>query len=376
MSALDLSSTFLQFILDSYPAICSVVDEKSNIIMVNNAWREFGLKYGASQDTINGVDLNYLNACRQLPDNPEQALVLRRIAHNLSLILQGQRDEYSIEYAVTPGADGQWYLLQIKGFDFDESRYAIISHTDISSQIALQNQLAESLEQQKKMNHLKSEFLTMVAHEVRTPLTVIMNQLYLLKTKNLQLKPAERLSRFELMNDRLHDLDKLLDELIELGKYELGNASVNYQVIYINQLVENIVESLRTVYDPQCNITIHLETEQAQITSDVTQVTKIITNLISNAIKYTPDHDGNIYITVSVTKGFLNLTIEDEGIGIPKADLSNLYDLFFRSDNAHSINGTGIGLRIVKQALDLLGGSIRLDSELGQGTTCTVMIPV
>ncbi len=221
---------------------------------------------------------------------------------------------------------------------------------------------------------LKSEFVRMMAHEYRNPLTTIQTSLAILKDHFHQLSPEKRLShldRIQLSTDRL---GKLVEKVLLVEKANANRIEINHTPTDLKQLVQDIIEEVKFIDHESHPIQVVLKSSLGQIQIDPYLTQHILLNLLTNATKYSA---AGCPITLSLEADpiFITITIQDQGIGIPKSDQVNLFKSFYRASNVGNRSGTGLGLVIVKQLIDLQGGSIRFESEVGQGTTFWVQLP-
>lgn len=243
------------------------------------------------------------------------------------------------------------------------------------------NRLAESkqevmraLEKEKELNELKSRFVTTASHEFRTPLATILSSVSLIGRYNLQEEADKRLKHINRIKSAVNNLTEILNDFLSLSKLEEGIIRDNPEPLAINIFAAEITEELKTTArSGQKIIYKHLGGSKL-VNIDKQLLKNIVINLLSNAIKYSPE-DKEIEFTSSVNaEGDLNLVIKDNGIGIPEDDQPLLFERFFRAKNATNIEGTGLGLNIVKKYVELIGGEISFVSKLNEGSQFTINI--
>ncbi|HEY9650167.1 MAG TPA: ATP-binding protein [Coleofasciculaceae cyanobacterium] len=234
--------------------------------------------------------------------------------------------------------------------------------------------LQKNLAHEKELGELKVRFFSMVSHEFRTPLSVILASSQLLGeilqdlVESSQLKNLYRIqSSAKLMNQLLTDILTL--NRAEIGKLEYKPESLDIEAFCLN-LVENIKFSILTNH----NIKFIRNGYCTRPNLDEKLLYSILSNLLLNAVKYSPQ-GGNISLVLSCESDVTIFQVQDEGIGIPLEEQSKIYDPFYRSSNVENIVGTGLGLAVVKKCVELQQGTITVYSELGVGTTFTVKIP-
>jgi len=369
------SPQFMQKILDSHPSICSVVNEAGQIIMVNDAWRVYGSEHGADAKTRQGIHLNYFDVCNQIPEGDEDRAIAIEFARHLETVLKGDQHEHYVEYQLSADVVS-WFAVRIKGFSFEGKRYAIISHNEITAQVIANQKLSQALAYEHQVNHLKSQFFSMVSHEFRTPLAVLMTQIYLLRAHHPDLDIQNGTARLSKMEEMIGNLNELLDELISIGKYELEEVTLHPRMLAVDEFVREIIQDIELTHGLSEKVNLIVRGTLQRVRSDESQIRKIVTNLLTNAVKYTPDPAGSVYVEIETTDDALEISVRDEGIGIPDDAQPKLFNVFFRAENAEIFNGTGLGLVIVKHAVELLQGTIQINSKLGQGTEFSIIIPI
>jgi PAS domain S-box-containing protein len=237
-----------------------------------------------------------------------------------------------------------------------------------------QAELNEALNKEKELNEIKSRFVSMASHEFRTPLSAILSSASLLKKYTTTEQQPNRDKHTKRIQESVKHLNDLLEDFLSLGKLDEGKIGAMYSELDLQEVVHDIIEDMRGLAKEQQDIT-HQHTGPTLIESDKKMVRNIMINLVSNAIKFS-DVDGRIEVRSSVDDEKAVISVSDNGIGISDHDQEHLFSSFFRGHNVTNIQGTGLGLHIVKRYVDLLNGSVNLESKLGEGTKISVTIPV
>jgi signal transduction histidine kinase len=214
----------------------------------------------------------------------------------------------------------------------------------------------------------------MASHEFRTPLSSILSSASLLSKYTESEQQDKRDRHIARIKDAVKNLNDILEDFLSLGKLDEGKVSVDPAPFNLQEFLEDTIDNHKgllkngqqIVYDHRGNAEMH---------TDKKLLKNILINLISNAIKFS-DEAGTITVTSEVVDGEAKISVEDQGLGISDEDKEHLFSSFFRGRNAINIQGTGLGLHIVKRYLDLLKGEVDLKSKLGEGTTISVTIPV
>jgi PAS domain S-box-containing protein len=236
-----------------------------------------------------------------------------------------------------------------------------------------QQELEEALSKEKELNEIKSRFVSMASHEFRTPLSTILSSATLISRYQQEDQQPQRDKHVKRIKDAVKHLNDLLEDFLSFGKLEEGKVETKLEQLNVQHLVEEVEEELRPQLKEGQHIDMQLNGGEACFT-DKRLIKHTLINLLSNAIKFS-EPGKPILVSLKEEGDRLIIKVKDEGIGIAKEDQEYLFDSFFRAKNAFNIQGTGLGLHIVKRYLALLGGDIRFDSELDKGTTVTVTIP-
>lgn len=237
-----------------------------------------------------------------------------------------------------------------------------------------QAELSEALDKERQLNEIKSRFVSMASHEFRTPLSAILSSASLLSkyiTAEQQINRDKHIGR---IRDSVKHLNDLLEDFLSLGKLDEGKIGAKFSELSLADTVKDTIDEVRgLVKDGQDIKYAHLG--DAQVCSDKNLLRNILINLISNALKFSDDHSV-VEVISEIKDNQAVVSVKDHGIGISDEDQKHLFSSFFRGKNAINIQGTGLGLHIVKRYADLIGGRLNLKSKLGAGTTVTLTIPV
>lgn len=232
-----------------------------------------------------------------------------------------------------------------------------------------------ALAQEKELNRLKSEFVSMLSHDFRTPLTSIQGFAELLHHRMAQLSPEAIDRYFDKINMAVEHLLHLLDEVLLIGGLEVGKVQCQPTSIDLKQFCHELVETLQFSVDQQPQICFTCTGTCTPAEMDPMLLQQILSNLLSNAIKYSPN-GGQIRLDVNCQDDMATFRVQDQGIGIPIENQAHLFETFYRCSNVGPIKGTGLGLAVVKQCVDAHAGKIFLESIEGEGTTVTVTLPL
>jgi PAS domain S-box-containing protein len=237
-----------------------------------------------------------------------------------------------------------------------------------------QNELSGALDKERQLNEIKGRFVSMASHEFRTPLSTVLSSASLLEKYAGSGDQEKRTRHIDKIKNSVKHLNNLLEDFLSLGKLDEGKIASHLHEFDLEELIRESIEEM----NPQLKVNqkfIFKNMGPYLITSDKNLIRNILFNLFSNAIKFSGPST-SIQVTSMMNGEEAVISIRDEGIGISEEDKAHLFSSFFRGRNVINIQGTGLGLHIVKRYLDLLGGSIKLESTLGKGTNITFTIPV
>lgn len=239
--------------------------------------------------------------------------------------------------------------------------------------LSVQHDLRKALDAEVELNALKSRFVSMASHEFRTPLSTIMSSVDLIGRYTEDLTEERIDKHVERIRAKVRELTGMLNDFLSLDKLEQGAVGCSPEEIDVVHLSIELIEELRSLAKPGQEIEYdHLGHERMAF-QDRTMLHNALSNLLSNAIKYSPENK-RIDLRTTIADGQLTIRVSDEGIGIPLEDQQHLFERFFRASNAFTVQGTGLGLNIVRKYLDLMGGSITYQSTPGEGTVFLVTL--
>lgn len=236
------------------------------------------------------------------------------------------------------------------------------------------NEWQQAFKEEREQLQLKSKLVAMFSHDFRNPLTVIMSSNSFLRDYAEKIDEERRLKHFNRIEGSVQQLLQMLDDMLFIAQMEAGRLKFEPEQLDIGQFMNRIVDEFQVVHSETHSI-IYNQQFRDVILADARLLRQIMSNIISNAVKYSPQNS-QIQITLEQLNSHIQLVVQDEGIGIPDKDQPRLFNAFHRAENVGTVRGTGLGLAIVKQAVDLHSGSIDIESALDQGTIITVKIPI
>jgi signal transduction histidine kinase len=237
------------------------------------------------------------------------------------------------------------------------------------------HELEDANQRLTELDVMKSKFVSDVSHELRTPISNLRIYLEMLE----EARPEKRERYRAVLVEETNRLGNLVTDILDLSRLEMGATKVEYSWLEINELVAKVVaanqlraeaKGLRLNFDQQNNL--------PNIWGDANQLRQAVNNLVSNAINYTTEGSVNVITRLDTEQKFVRLQVHDSGLGIEDEDMPHLFDRFYRGKYAgqSTIPGTGLGLAITKEIITGHGGQIDVQSNLGQGSTFTLYLPL
>ena len=234
-------------------------------------------------------------------------------------------------------------------------------------------ELHAALEKEKELNELKSRFVSIASHEFRTPLTTMLSSVSLITKYGEQNDRENQLKHVNKIKSSISHLTDMLNDFLSLSRLEEGKIGNFPEEINLKTFLKEVITDIKPMAAYRQNL-LQVHSGKEQVNIDKKLLRNILFNLISNAIKFSPD-GGQIEIRADVSDEEVKISVRDNGIGISKKDQKHVFERFFRADNVTHIQGTGLGLNIVAKYTELINGSIHFESQEGKGTIFTVKIP-
>ncbi len=300
---------------------------------------------------------------------------------NTEVFWRRDGSSFPVEYISTPMEDEQGNLLgTVVAFqDITKRKWAeaVLQRTKEELEQKVWERTAElqqANQQLQEMSELKSRFVSMVCHEFRNPLHNILLSASSLERYDSQLSPEQRGDYLRGVQRNVERMTQMIDDILVIGKIEAHKLEICPIELNLVEFCQTLVTEMQRDYDyPQLTMTSRSQNLMAEL--DEKLLRSILTNIIANSLRYTFNHQP-VALQLSKRQEQVIIKISDRGIGIPPEDLPHLFEPFHRGRNVSNIPGTGLGLHIVKQFIDLHRGQIKVDSQLNIGTTFTITLPV
>ncbi len=339
------------------------------IIVVDS---EYVIQYAEGEDLIRH-ELNKLNFEKGKTIDELEGLsndTLENFKTHIKKTLEGEHLTYEVAF------NSSTYTVHTTPLHnaSKEITKALLVYTDISLRKKQEKDVKHALQKERELNELKSRFVAMASHEFRTPLSAINLSASIIEKFNGEEHAERRIDYVQRIKNNVQNLVVILDDFLSLGKIEEGKVISNPKHFNIVDFASSAIEVLQDSKKEGQTISLINTLKEQEVFLDEKLLDHILQNLISNAIKYSSE-DRMITIKLSQKETELGISIKDEGRGIPESEQQHLFERFFRAGNVTSIEGTGLGLNIVKQYTELMGGNISFKSEQNVGTTFMLTFP-
>ncbi len=333
-------------VIEEAPDGIQITDRFGNIIYSNHASKRI---YGFSQKEMLGKNVNGMNAD---PKIAEKVIIpaLKKCGHWQGELLIKHKKDHTFPIWLTTS----------------------VVRNEAGRVFALVG-IIRDITEMKRLEELKKEFLSVAAHELKTPITTLklMSQAHLLKYKRIgadQLKIEE----LQLMDRELDRLTRLINDILDNQRIETGKLNLRFEKINLPPLINEVAEQIKVIY-PEYKIISERMPVKISVVADFDRIKQVLTNLLSNAVKYSPK---NSKITIKAQKvgKEVKVSVKDQGLGIPKDKLKLIFDRFYQAKEK-SNGGFGLGLYIAKEIIEMHGGKIWAKSKTGQGSTFFFTLP-
>jgi len=366
----------LEVIFDAVPIGMMLVDENRKVTRVNDAIRR--MVHRDFREIINnpvGIALGCVN-CNSIAENCGKTRNCEKCMFRIAIenSLCSKKPSHKVEIQPTFIVEGKqispWLNVNAIPAMIDGDRFTVIALEDITERKEAERKLKETME-------LKSRFISTVSHELRTPLACIKEGVTII-LDGVTGKINEKQTHYlDIAKRNIDRLARLINDVLDFQKLESGRMEFNMNendIVRFALDVHNIM--LHSARKKDINLVLESEDQLPKLVCDGDKIIQVLTNLIDNAIKFTP-RGGNISVKIGKRPHYLTISISDTGMGIPTKDIEKIFDRFHRVNRPGTqIKGTGLGLAIVNKIVKMHGGKIEVESRLEQGTTFTVFLPL
>jgi PAS domain S-box-containing protein len=336
----------------------NVIDLNLNYIFVEG--RELH-QAGITSEKLIGT--NYLD---RMPKE-----IQSQIKKALLNVFNGNKEDFELKH------EGSFYNINAVPLTTSDNKIdrLLLIERNITEQKLVQQHQQEALDKEKKLNDMKSRFVSMASHEFRTPLSTVLSSVSLIEKYIEREEYDNTLKHTQRIRNSVKGLTDILNDFLSVDKLENQKAEIKSVLFNYNDFCHDLAQEIMAICKKDQNLKYNINSDDPMINTDPNIVRNILYNLMSNAIKYSKE-GGEIIFNSEILNSKLTILIQDFGIGIPETEQKQLFSRFFRAANASNIEGTGLGLHIVKKYLDILGGKITFESTENEGTKFILTIPM
>ncbi|MEQ8414611.1 MAG: PAS domain S-box protein [Imperialibacter sp.] len=282
-----------------------------------------------------------------------------------------------MEMTVSDGAR-EYQVNAVPLYDDDDKIVnLLVVCKNITERKKAEKEILNALNKEKELNELKSRFVTTASHEFRTPLSTILSSASLIGRYVGETEVADKIEKHVMrIKSSVNNLTYILNDFLSLGKLEEGKTTFHPTIFDFEEFIEETISQIGPTLKKDQKIVVDRSSPVVgNVYADEQMIKNVLINLLNNASKYS-DEGKSIRLSLTAKKNQLAFKVKDDGIGIPAKDQQHLFDRFFRANNAINIQGTGLGLNIVKKYIELMNGHIEFSSEENKGTEFKVSIPI
>ncbi len=373
---LDRKQKHLEAIFDAVPIGMLLVDEDLIVRRVNDAIRRI-----IHKDYLEIINLRIGNALGCINSTRDEkgcghspACQLCTIDKAVKSVFESWQPVHKVEIRPTFIVDNEevtpWLSINVEPTEIYGQKHVVVAIDDIATRKEAEEKLRETME-------MKSQFVSTVSHELRMPLTCIKEGVAIV-LDGVVGKINEKQRHFLTLAGRNIDrLAALINDILDFQKLDVGKMKLNPQENDIRQVAEEIHETMMlSAKNKEMELFLELDENLPKVTFDRDRIIQVLTNLVSNAIKFTPQA-GQVRLSFQQQNDELVIRVSDTGMGIPKEELPKIFERFYRVQRpGKEIKGTGLGLAIVKKIVILHSGRIEVESELDRGATFSVFLPL
>lgn len=285
----------------------------------------------------------------------------------------------------SPLTEGEEEMISILATQFGQSlenarlfEQVYSSHHELETKIKERTkELADALEEVKRISKMKSDFVSAVSHELRTPLTSIKGYASILIDEKIGNIPDFVKERLEKINKHSDGLVRLINDLLDIARIESGRIEMKFEAENIKDIVENVADLLSPqIKQKQIELILDIPDSLPKVLIDHSQIERVFINLVGNALKFTPEK-GSIAVRGKEANGYIQIDVQDTGIGIPEDAKDKIFSEFYRVDNLinQSLKGSGLGLTLVKYIVEAHQGKIWVESQINKGSIFSFTLP-
>ncbi|MBF0289958.1 MAG: PAS domain S-box protein [SAR324 cluster bacterium] len=365
---------FLQATLNALSSNIAILDHQGKIIAVNKAWNQFAEWNGYAGENY-GLGANYLQICQGAEgENAEEA---SEVETAILQVMRKKADTMEVKYPCHSPTEQRWFTVKISSFELNGEIWTVIAHDNITERELAEQQLQASQAELQELNTNKDKLFSIISHDLKSPFHSLMGfaEIFSNDLKDYSLEDLQEFGTH--IYAATNNLYGLLDNLLQWSQIQTGKMDYNPVTLDASTAITNVTGLLQgNAFQKKIELVTRLE-PQSWIVADTVMIQLIFQNLIANSIKFT-EPGGSVTVKSNINSNSVELNVNDNGIGIPPRQLSNLFKVGKQVSTLGTAQekGTGLGLILCKELIEKNRGHIQAQSTPGQGTQIQVQFPL
>lgn len=345
-----------QSVFNSLTAQIAVLNAEGVIQTVNESWELFEKEYSfTALPAIDCVGMNYIEICKSPGGRFSKESF--EAASGIHEVLKGALPFFTLEYSCVLCSIHRWFLMSVTLLH--DSQGAIVSHTDIT--------------EMKAMRKMKDEFVNVVSHELKTPLTSLKGIVHILQLSFLKKIRGEGARLLKTMDAQLDKLARIIGDLLDIYTIPGHQLQLSSEEFDFKNLITETVENIRNI-SPLHFLSVN-RNESIVYRGDRSKLEQVITNLLTNAVKYSPQSN-QVLINSIIKDNSILVSVRDFGIGVDEENFTMIFERFYRINNGPGVGGLGLGLHISAEIIKAHKGNLWVESHAGEGSTFYFSLPL
>jgi signal transduction histidine kinase/putative methionine-R-sulfoxide reductase with GAF domain len=360
----------VQATIDSLPARICVLDERGGIVFVNYAWGDY-VRQGIAAPECCGLGADYLAVCDQAAREGDS--IAEEAARGIRAVLAGESQSFSLDYPCDSPEERRYFQMRAVPLEQPGGRRVVIAHHDVTGIKLAEEETRRALEDLQALDRLKDDFVGGITHDLKTPLVPVKGFLDLLLSGRAGPLTERQRTFLNYCDAAVARQTNMIEDLLESTRIQAGRVRFEPEPLDVREVLSAALQYLALIArDKHLVVEAQLPAEPLRVLGEARKLERVFSNLFSNAVRFNVD-GGAVTLRAWAEGERVLVSVADTGIGISPEERQKVFERFYQAPGRRG--GAGLGLSVVKEFVRLHGGEIRLESELGKGTTVTVSLP-